>query len=93
MKKFLKYNRMYSKNSARFFGFYFGGCNSHNIKFTLLKCTVVFKNSHTQKNKNSHKVVQPLPLFNSSEEYRETTSSHSNILSLATTHLLWIYVS
>lgn len=51
MKKFLKYNRMYSKNSARFFGFYFGGCNSHNIKFTLLKCTVVFKNSHKKKNK------------------------------------------
>ena len=85
MKKFLKYNRIYSKNSVRFFGFYFGGCNSHNIKSTLLKYTVVFK--------SSHKVVQPLPLFNSSEEYCETTSSHSNILSLATTHLLWIYVS
>ena len=65
--------------------FLFGGCNSHNIKFTLLKCAVVFK--------NSHKVVQPLPLFNSSEESCETTSSLSNILSLATTHLLWIYVS
>ena len=85
MKKFLKYNRIYSKNSVRFFGFYFGGYNSHNIKFTLLKYTVVFK--------NSHKVVQPSPLFNSSEEDCEATSSHANIPSPATTRLLWIHVS